>query len=590
LNLESLEDRHLLAAAITTLSVPISPAPVAGTQFTSVVASFTDSDNNTDPAQYAATIHWGNGHTSTGTVVTDPNGGFDVKGTNTYARAGTFAVSVSILDKDGDQATARTTNQVLDAPITATGTTVQLGPNNAIHNGVVANFTVANPFAKAADFTATIDWGDGTSSAGVVGGNPTAGFRVRGTHTYGAFGVFSVKVNIQEGGPNAVLTSYYAPANLISNGAVPADHTDPNLVNPWGIVSGPATARWINLNGSGTVELTDGAGNPNAGLPSVTIPPPNGSPAGTTSAPTGIVFNDVLDHPNDFVIHGGSASGASIFLFATEDGTISGWNPTVSTNGSTPSTQAFLAVDNSTENSVFKGLALLDIPSGNPLAAGQYLFATDFRNNKLDIFDSQFKPVTVSADAFHDPDVPADYAPFGVQAVNGDLVVTYAQQDAAKHDDVAGVGHGFVDIFSPAGTLLQRLGGGGFQPEFNSPWGIVMAPSDFGRFSNDLLIGNFGDSRVSAFDPKTGAFLGQLSDAQGHPLVLTGGFQGTDTKGLWGMAFGNGDGSGPGNTLFFASGINDEADGLFGSLTAASFSTATASSVTFSRAQVMTRG
>jgi uncharacterized protein (TIGR03118 family) len=158
--------------------------------------------------------------------------------------------------------------------------------------------------------------------------------------------------------------------------------------------------------------------------------------------------------------------------------------------------------------------------------------------------------------------------------------VTYAKQDAAKFDDVAGPGNGFVDVFSPTGALIRRLGGPGVQAELDSPWGITTAPPDFGSFSNDILVGNFGDSHVSVFDPASGAFLGQLSDANGQPLTLDGGFRGADAKGLWGLvAFNNGNPAGPTNTLYFESGFNDEADGLFGSLTFGTVATANANSI-----------
>jgi uncharacterized protein (TIGR03118 family) len=236
-------------------------------------------------------------------------------------------------------------------------------------------------------------------------------------------------------------------------------------------------------------------------------------------------------------------------------------------------------VDDSADGAVFKGLALLSVPAGSTLPQGQYLLATDFHNNRIDVFDASFQPVTLPLGAFSDPTLPAGYAPFGIQMLGGNVYVTYAQQDAAKHDDVAGVGHGLVDVYTPGGFFIQRVGGIGTQPELNSPWGLAMAPADFGKFSGDLLVGNFGDSHVSAFDPNTGAFLGQLSDAQGRPLTLDGGFGGTHTGGLWGISFGNGSGSGPSNTLYFATGINDEADGVFGSVTADSVSTADAQSI-----------
>jgi uncharacterized protein (TIGR03118 family) len=228
---------------------------------------------------------------------------------------------------------------------------------------------------------------------------------------------------------------------------------------------------------------------------------------------------------------------------------------------------------------VYKGLALLAVPTGSTLPAGQVLLATDFHNNRIDVFDASFQPVTLPLGAFQDSTLPANYAPFGIQVLNGNVYVTYAQQDAEKHDDVAGAGHGFVDVYSPGGFFLQRIGGVGRQPELNSPWGLTIAPANFGPFGNDLLVGNFGYIHVSAFDPSTGAFLGQLSDAKGHPLTLDGGFGGSDTKGLWGLGFGNGTGSGPTSTLYFASGIHDEMDGVFGSVTATSISTAQASTI-----------
>jgi uncharacterized protein (TIGR03118 family) len=235
-------------------------------------------------------------------------------------------------------------------------------------------------------------------------------------------------------------------------------------------------------------------------------------------------------------------------------------------------------VDNSASGAVYKGLALLTVPSGNTLPAGQYLFATNFHAGTVEIYNSSYQAVTAPTGAFQDPTIPAGFAPFGIQAINGNLYVTYTKQDAEKHDDVAGAGNGYVDVFSPSGILLQRLGGPGVQPELNSPWGVVQAPANFGTFSNDILVGNFGDSHISAFNPTTGAFVGQISNAQGQPMTFTGGFQGSSI-GLWGISFGNGNGSGATNTLYFNSGINDEADGVFGSITATSVATTTASSI-----------
>jgi uncharacterized protein (TIGR03118 family) len=251
----------------------------------------------------------------------------------------------------------------------------------------------------------------------------------------------------------------------------------------------------------------------------------------------------------------GTATGPAAFIYSTEDGTIAGENPTVGLTGSPPSTHAVLAVDNSASEAVYEGLAILTIPAGTSLPAGPSLFVANFHAGTIDAFSSTFAPETLAAGTFTDPAIPAGFAPFGMQTVNGNLYVTYAKQDSEQHDDVAGPGNGFVDVYSPAGVLLQRLGGGGSQRKFNSPWGVIQAPANFGPFGNATLVGNFGDSQLNAFDPNTGAFLGQLNDAQGQPLVLTGGLTGPSTKGLSGL-FAFASGKGPAGTLFFTSGFN----------------------------------
>jgi uncharacterized protein (TIGR03118 family) len=204
-------------------------------------------------------------------------------------------------------------------------------------------------------------------------------------------------------------------------------------------------------------------------------------------------------------------------------------------------------------------------------AQGTFIFATNFHNGTIDIFNSSFNLVHFVPNAFVDPTtgpdaIPSDFAPFGIANFNGTLFITYAEQDADKHDDVAGVGNGFIDEFDTSGGFIRRFATRGL---LNSPWGMVVAPAGFGSFDGDLLVGNFGDSHVSAFAPATGVFMGQLTDTSGNVLVLTGGFQGTDTKGLWGIGFGNGAGGADANALFFATGINDENDGLFGNVTVA---------------------
>jgi uncharacterized protein (TIGR03118 family) len=328
--------------------------------------------------------------------------------------------------------------------------------------------------------------------------------------------------------------------NLVSDGAVPADLTDQNLVNAWGLTTGPGRPWWVANNGTGTSTLYDG--NTGAKVPlTVAVP----------GDPTGAVFNG----GSGFIVSDGMGHSApSAFMFASEDGTISGWNPAVPPPPL--STQAFHVVDNSASGAIYKGLAVASTMTGD------FLYATNFNAGTVDVFDSAFNPVTL-AGAFTDDDLPAGYAPFGIANLGGTLFVTYALQDAFKHDDVAGEGHGFVDAYDTSGHLLHRIASKG---KLNSPWGLAMAPATFGKFSNDLLVGNFGDGRIHAFDPKhfdrpsNGRRPGRtLRAPNGQPIMIDG---------LWSLAFGNGSAAGPTDTLFFTAGPNDEGDGLFGKLTA----------------------
>jgi uncharacterized protein (TIGR03118 family) len=338
-----------------------------------------------------------------------------------------------------------------------------------------------------------------------------------------------------------LLSTAFLKTNLVSDTPGLAQVTDPNLVNPWGLALNPTPGFfWVADNGTGVSTVYDGNGQPvPTGSPLiVTIPPPNGSPAGTIAAPTGIVFNS----GSGFVVGKNGVFGPAQFLFATEDGTISGWNSTVDP------THAILAVDKST-TSVYKGLAL------GTNVTGTFLYASNFRTGKIDVFDQNFAPATLSG-SFLDPNIPAGFAPFNIKNLGGQLFVTYAKQDAVMHDDVAGVGNGFVDVYDTNGNLLQRLASGGL---LNSPWGETLAPASFGAFSNDLLVGNFGDGHINAFNPTTGAFLGQLHDNTGNTVTIDG---------LWAITFGNGAGMADANTLYFAAGIDHEEHGLFGKLQA----------------------
>ncbi|MBV9124536.1 MAG: TIGR03118 family protein, partial [Planctomycetes bacterium] len=335
----------------------------------------------------------------------------------------------------------------------------------------------------------------------------------------------------------------YVQTNLVSDLPGLAQVVDPNLKNPWGLVASPTSPIWVSDNAAGVSTLYNAQGQPfPVGSPLVvTIPPPAGSPPMTTAAPTGVVFNTA---GAGFPVTGMSGSGSSLFLFATEDGTISGWNPKAD------ATHAILKVDNSGTGAVYKGLALDITPSGN------FLLAANFNSGNIDVFSSTFAP-THLAGSFTDPNLPAGFAPFNVTVLNGSVYVTYALQNAAKHDDMAGPGNGFVDVYDLNGNLVHRLAS---QGALNSPWGLALAPANFGLYSNDLLVGNFGDGHINAFDPNNGTFLGQLAGTNGQPIVIDK---------LWGLLFGKGSAnSGHANTLFFTAGIHDEMDGLFGTLQA----------------------
>ena len=333
----------------------------------------------------------------------------------------------------------------------------------------------------------------------------------------------------QAGGP-----TQYRQENLVSNIPGLADLTDPNLQNPWGMAAGPSTPLWVADNGADVATLYTGGlkHKPVAAVPLV-VNIPGG-------APTGQVFNPT----SGFVVKSGTSSAPATFIFASENGDITGWNRNVPPPA--PSTQAQPEVQ--TPNAVYKGLAMAS--SGGKT----FLYATDFHDNRIDVFDSNFKPATLSGN-FTDPGLPTGFAPFGIQAFGNQLYVTYAMQDADAHDDVRGLGNGFVDVFTSSGHMVKRLITRG---ALDSPWGMVIAPSHFGTLSHDLLVGNFGNGLINAYDPTTGSFRGTLLGTNGQPLR---------NDGLWGLRFGNGV-TGSTRTLLFTAGIDGEDDGLFGEIQA----------------------
>jgi uncharacterized protein (TIGR03118 family) len=328
------------------------------------------------------------------------------------------------------------------------------------------------------------------------------------------------------GAPAAMAASpAYQVRNLVSDVPGAAEHTDPNLVNGWGVAFNPFGFVRVADNGTGVATLYDGDGNPQSLVVSI----PGGRP-------TGIVFNG----SNDFVVSKGTLSGPARFIFATEGGTIAAWAPNVDP------THAITVVPAS--GAIYKGLAL----GGD--GTRFLIYATDFHNGKIDVFDKTFSPVSLPG-GFADS-IPDTFAPFGIQNLGGSIYVTYAKQDKDREDDVKGRGEGIVNVFTAGGKLVRRIAKGG---PLNAPWGLAIAPADFGGFSNMLLIGNFGDGTINVFDLSRGRFVGQLSTSDSQPITIPG---------LWGIAFGNGLFGQPTNALFFAAGPEDEAHGLYGRIDA----------------------
>ena len=358
--------------------------------------------------------------------------------------------------------------------------------------------------------------------------------------------------------PSVTPAQHYKQTNLVSNLASIStpNPPDPNLKNPWGLTRSPGGSPWwVANNNSGTSTLYNGNGNALSLV--VTVPPPGFAP-GTQSAPTGVVFNG---SKTDFRLDKGSPAGLpAVFIFSTEDGTISGWNPgaNVAKGAKPPSINAVLEVDNS-DNGSATGAVYKGATSGE-INGKKFLYVTNFRSAKVEVYDTNFKRVHLDEDAFEAEGVPRGFAPFNVQNVGGTLLVTYAKQDAARHDPVGGDGLGFVELFTPSGRHIGHLEHGDW---FNAPWGVVWTTRDFGEFSNAILVGNFRSGWIAAFNGFTRKFIGFVKNADGSLMTIDG---------LWSLTFGNdGDpakgGAGPANTLFFTAGINGEQDGLFGTIT-----------------------
>ncbi len=332
-------------------------------------------------------------------------------------------------------------------------------------------------------------------------------------------------------------TPSYAQTNLVTSGKpLKGKVRDKNLLNAWGLVQGP-TPFWVSDNNAGVSTLYDGNGKiftvavGKKKVPFVvTIPPPTNSTASAT--PTGIVFNGVTA---DF--------GGDLFIFATEDGTISGWQQSDGTG-------AVLHVDNSqvptsANGAVYKGLAIAT------LNGHQFIYATNFRSGKVEVFDGAYNPASLTG-TFTDPHPIAGFAPFGITLFGtSNLWVSYAMQDAAKHDPVHQAGAGYIDIFTTDGVFVERFATGG---NLNAPWGMVLTPASFGPLGGNFWIGNFGDGMINTFDTM-GNSKGQPMDSKGQPLIVDG---------LWALVFGNGSNNAATTSLYFTAGPNMESEGIFG--------------------------
>jgi uncharacterized protein (TIGR03118 family) len=355
-----------------------------------------------------------------------------------------------------------------------------------------------------------------------------------------------------------VMAQAYKQTNLVSDIQGLAPTPDGHLLNPWGLISSSTSPWWVSDNNAGVSTLYNG--NTGAIVPLVVNIPPLDAMGNGRGTPTGVVFSGA----SGFTFQANGITASSVFTFVTEDGTIVAWGPGINPNDLPH--DAFVVVDNSTKptaatGAVYKGATIAQMTTGGPF----FLYVTNIRAARIEVYDTNFKPVSLRGQeddreddrAFQDEEIPEGFAPFNIQEVNGNLYVTYAKQNAAKHDDFDFPGFGFVDKFSPKGKLLQRLKHG---PWLNAPWGVALAPPNFGFFSNHLLIGNAGSGQIAVYDADSGRFDGLLRDANGHAI---------QNDRLWALRFGNDHNAGPSNWLFFTAGLSGEAHGLFGFFTPA---------------------
>ncbi len=449
--------------------------------------------------------------------------------------------------------------QVSQTVTTSTGATPTTG---TAFTYATTTFADDDSQAKPANFVATIDWGDGTTpTAGTITADGVGQFQVNGTHTYAQAGSYSVvttitdlgttdtysisgiAVTISDVGGGGLTTGSVAQVNLVSNNSsISAEGTDSHLVNPWGITAGELGLAWVADEESGVVTSYASPNGTTPQEPPVVIPPASGK---GTGSPTGIVSNTT----SRFAIKG----QPSAFLFATLDGTISGWNGQFPGSGSPT---AVIALNHATSDAVYTGLAIAD--DGNQ----ELLYVANFHSGQIEVYNGQFQPVSTSNDpdwtlltnTFTDPNLPAGFAPYNVQNIGGNLYVTFAKPGATAGTALAQLGDGFVDEFTPDGTLIQQLIKGS---PLDAPWGLALAPSDFGPYGGDLIVANTGNGQIDAFDPTTGQFLGALADNTGAVLV---------NDGLHGLLFT----ASTGEFLEFTAAPDGGTSGLIGSLSATS--------------------
>jgi len=339
----------------------------------------------------------------------------------------------------------------------------------------------------------------------------------------------------------------FAQVNLVaSTSALRPKLVDKNLANAWGLAAGPNEPLWVSDNNSGKATVYSGGVNGGAVSLDLTVPVPGGNPTGQVSNPDASAFPV-----------GGAGGSWANFIVDTDgvgskpSGEIEAWNggakfvvedsPTGGPGGRTKA------------NAVFKGLALATVTKHGP-----ELFAADVANASVDIFSSSFAPVSAPSE-FRDPQLPAGYAPFGIQKLQGKIYVTYGKQNAARNDVVPGAGLGVVDVYNTNGQLLHHLVSNGGSSELNAPWGLALAPKSFGPFAGDLLVGNLGNGRINAYNPSTGKFLGSLDGADGQPVAISG---------LWGLEVGS-SAFGGASSVVFSAGPSGYSTGLVGTLTPA---------------------